>query len=309
MNQLFAFLFALGAIWSFFSGNLAEGAALAAATVSTDFVFEPKVWKDHISAYFDDKLLFGALAERDDTLTSQPGETINFPYFEQVGAVEEPAETAALSVDNLSDNSFSATVKEVGKAVGVKKKAFKVSAARTERVIQEITSQMGRRHAEKIDDDLLAEFSTGGNFQDAGNVGAGATVQKVNTGKVTAFGDKHTDAIALQMHSLDLLALRNDTTAGFLHADATDPMFGKAGFQGRLLGMAVFETDKVTQTEAWVHKAAPYGFIVKQDMELEADYDILNREWIFASNEWYAVKSFHAKINSLDYKTGKMTFA
>lgn len=277
-----------------------------AATVSTDFVFEPKVWKDHIAAYFDDKLLFGAIAMRDDTLTAQPGTTVNFPYFKTIGAVEEPAETASLTVDSLSDDSFSATVKEVGKAVGVKKKAFKVSAARTERIIQEITSQIGRRHAEKVDSDLLTEFSTVGNFTASSSLGAGATVQKVMSGKVEVFGDKHTDAIALQINSADLAAIMTDAGTGLLKADATDPMFGRAGFEGRLLGMAVFSTDKVTATEVWVHKADPYGFLLKQDLELESDYDILAREWIFTGNHWYAVKSFHAKIDPADKKTGKL---
>jgi len=46
-----------------------------AATVSTDFTFEPKVWKDHIRAYFDKKLVFGAIAMQDDTLKGAPGET------------------------------------------------------------------------------------------------------------------------------------------------------------------------------------------------------------------------------------------
>ncbi len=279
------------------------------ATVSTDFVFEPLVWKDHVAAYFDDKLLFGAIADTDNTLTAQPGETITFPYFKTIGAVEEPAETGVLTVDKLQDDSFSATVKETGKAVGVKKKAFKVSAARTERVIQEINQQIGRRHAEKVDDDLLAEFSTGGNFVNVPGLGAGATVQKIMTGKVTAFGDHHTDSVALQINSLDLLAVMIYAGTGFLKADATDPMFMRPGFVGRLLGMAVFETDKVTATQAWIHKIDPYGFILKQDLEMESDYDLLAREWIFTGNYWYAVKSFHAKISSDDLKTAKLIFS
>lgn len=291
-----------------------------AATVSTDFVFQPKVWKDHVSAYFDDKLLFGAIAMRDDTLTQAPGTSINFPYFKQIGAVEEPAETASLSVDALSDDSFSSTVKEVGKAVGVKKKAFKVSAASTERIIQEITSQMGRRHAEKIDDDLLTEFTTLGNFVNGFTATAAAHTLNVRTvlqAKIAAFGDHQEDAIAIQMHSKQLYDLMSDSTSGFLKADANDPLYNSPGFSGRLFGMAIFVSDKMSNNggvqidskdayHAYIHKMNPYGFILKQDMEMESDYDLLNREWVFTSNQWYAVKSFHAKISSLDLKTAQM---
>jgi len=279
-----------------------------AATVSTDFVFQPKVWKEHISAYFRDKLVFGAIAMMDDTLTQEAGTTINFPYFKKVGAAEEPAETASLSVDALSDDSFSATVKEVGKAVGMKKKAFKVSAARTERIIQEITSQIARVHAEKVDDDLFTEFSNGANHIAPTLTVSGKNVRSLNEGKVLAFGDLHQDAIALQIHSLDMLEIVNDATAGFLKADATDPMYDVPGYRGRLLGMAVFENDKVASGAAYVHKADAYGYCIKQDMELESDYDILAREWVFTGNQWYAVKSFHAKIEAADLKSAKLTW-
>lgn len=278
------------------------------ATVAADFAFEPKVWKEHIAAFFRDKLTFGAIAMSDDTLTSEPGETINFPYFKQIGAVEEPAESASLTVDNLTDDSFSATVKEVGKAVGIKKKAFKKSAARTERIIQEITSQIGRRHAEKVDSDLYTEFSNASNHIAPTLTIAGKSVRSINEGKVKAFGDLHTEAIALQIHSLDMLEVMNDTTAGFMKADANDPMYRVPGFIGRLLGMAVFENDKVAAGACYVHKMDPYGYILKQDMELESDYDILAREWVFTGNQWYAVKSFHAKIAANDYKSAKLTF-
>lgn len=278
------------------------------ATVAADFAFEPKVWKEHIAAFFRDKLTFGAIAMSDDTLTSEPGETINFPYFKQIGAVEEPAENASLNVDNLTDDSFSATVKEVGKAVGIKKKAFKKSAARTERIIQEITSQIGRRHAEKVDSDLYTEFSNALNHVAPTLTVTGKNVRSINEGKVKAFGDLHTEAIALQIHSLDMLEVMNDTTAGFMKADANDPMYRVPGFIGRLLGMAVFENDKVAAGACYVHKMDPYGYILKQDMELESDYDILAREWVFTGNQWYAVKSFHAKIAANDYKSAKLTF-
>lgn len=279
-----------------------------AATVSTDFVFDPKVWKDHVDAFFRDKLVFGAIAVIDDTLKAAPGETINYPFFKTIGAAEEPTETASLAVDNLSDDSFQATVKEIGKAVGVKKKAFKVSAARTERIIEEITSQIGRVHAEKVDNDLNTEMNLVASGNPITATISGKNVRSINEIKVKGFGDLHTDAVALQIHSLDMLDVMNDTAQGFLKADATDPMFGRPGFTGRLLGMAVFEVDKVTSGIIHIHKANPYGVIVKQDLEMESDYDVLAREWVFTGNQWFAVKSFHGKVAANDFKSIKGTF-
>lgn len=290
------------------------------ATQSSDFVFTPKVWKDHIRAYFDKKLVFGAVAAKDDSLTAAPGETVNFPYFKAIGAVEEPAEDEGLTVDKLQDDSFSCTVKEVGKAVGIKKKAFKKSAATKEKIIAEIQQQLARVHAEKVDADLVTEINTSGNYVQGFTATAAATdymnVRTLLAAKIGGFGDKMDQSVAVQMHSLQFLDLMKDTTAGFLKADALDPFWGMGGFMGRVLGMAVFVSDQIpagstidskASKHAFIHKVNPYGIIMKQDMELESDYDILAREWVFTSNEWYGVKSFHAKVASNDYKTVRMT--
>lgn len=292
------------------------------ATVSADFAFQPKVWQDHIMAYFDRKLVYGAFALRDESLTAAPGLTQNFPYFKKIGAAQKPAEDEGLIVDNLTDDSFSVTCAEVSKAVGVTKKAFKTSAARTERVISEVQEQIGRVIAEQIDADLLTEFSTDANCKvgytsAAGNSYGNMNIRNLNTGKIVAFGDKHKDAVVTFMHSLQFLDMMTDTTAGFLVANAIDPMFMVEGFEGRLAGMAIVTVDTLPKNvggqlnskdnyDAYIHKANAYGFMVKQDMELESDYDLLHRQWVFAADQWYGVKSFHAKIGTDFLKTARL---
>ena len=62
------------------------------------------------------------------------------------------------------------------------------------------------------------------------------------------------------------------------------------------------------QGTSYIHKADPYGYILKQDMELDVDYDILAREWVWAADQWYAAKSFHAKISADDRKTLQLVY-
>lgn len=288
------------------------------STQSADFNFTPKVWKDHIDAYFRKKLVFGAFALTDDTLEGEPGTTINFPYFKKVGPAENPAEDEGLIVDKLTDDSFNATVLEVGKAVGIKKKAFKTSAARTEKIIEEIQRQIGRVHAEKVDSDLASEIYTGSNYTTGFVTSTGTdkmSVRLINQAKVAAFGDRFSEAAVMFMHSTQYQDVMNDTTTGFLQANALDPMAMVDGFVGRLLGLAIVVTDNVPLVtvsghscpQATIHKPGSYGFLTKQDMELEMDYDILQREWVFTGNQWYAVKSFHAKISTDDLKAAVVT--
>jgi N4-gp56 family major capsid protein len=293
-----------------------------AATISTDWNFQPKVWQDHINAYFDRKLVWGAFALQDDTLMQSPGETVNFPYYEKIGAAEEPAEAASLTVDNLSDDSFSATVKEVGKAVGAKDKSLVVSADRREGIFGQAQMQMGRVMAEKVDADLLAEINTGGNFTTGYTATTAAevlTVKRLNQMRVTAFGDRSAESVAVFMHSLHELSLLNDSDAGFLKADANDPMWGVPGFRGRLLGMAVIVVDTVPNNGAvqiggkdayqcFIIKNNAYGFINKADLNPEQDRDILAREWVWSATMWYGVKAFHQKVSTDDQRIARGTF-
>lgn len=287
------------------------------STQSSDFVFEPKVWSDHIQAYFDQKLVYGAFALRNDELKAEgTGLTVNFPYYKAIGAAEEPDEDESLTVDKLQDDSFSATVFEAGKAVGIKKKAFKKSADSVAGVVSEAQRQMARVMAEKVDNKLNTEITTGANYQagfEASVAGDTATIRNLHRAKILGFGDKADDAVVCFMHSLQWLDLINDTTAGFLKADANDPFKAIKGFKGRLLDMAIVVVDSVKKNVGGqvggkdtylgtIHKMNSFGIMEKQEMEMDEDKDVLARERIYTANQWYAVKSFHAKVSSLDKK-------
>ena len=291
------------------------------ATQSSDVKFVPKVWNDHINAYFDRKMGLGQLALVDKTLEAEAGETKNFPYFKAIGDAQEPAQDEGLEVEALQDDAFSVTVKEIGKAVGWKDKAKKVSAASGQTQESEAQSQIARVCAEKVDKDLITTINASG----ASVAGYVATtnsetcnVKRILESKVLGFGDKQDQAIAIAMHSLDFLEMMKDSTVGFLHADAVDPMYGAPGFMGRLLGMAVFVLDTmplvaggIASKKAYQHfifKANPFGIYMKQELNLEMDRDILHRETVVAATMWYGVLSLHAKVAADDKRIIKGAF-
>lgn len=297
------------------------------STQASDVAFVPKVWSDHINAYFDRKMGLGSLAVMDKTLQAEPGETVNFPYFKAIGDAQEPAEDEGLEVEPLQDDSFSVTVKEIGKAVGWKDKARRKSAANKRGInpngVQEAEAQrqLSRIFAEKVDKDIITEINTNGNYQ-AGYVATASThsctVQRILQSKITAFGDKQSDAIAIAMHSQDFLSMMTDSTAGFLKADANDPFYGRPGFEGRLLGMALFTLDTMPQVNGgidgktayyhFIFKANPFGIYMAEDMDPEMDRDILHRETILAATMWYGVLSLHGKVASNDYRIARGAF-
>lgn len=291
------------------------------ATQSSNVVFTPKVWSDHVTAYFDRKMALGSLALMDRTLEAQPGETVNFPYFKAIGDAQEPAETEGLEVEPLIDDSFSVTVKEIGKAVGWKDKAIRKSAASRSTHEDEAQKQMARVFAEKVDKDYQALINNVSNYK-TGFTAASAsdklTITQLLQLKIACFGDKMDQAVACSMHSLSYATLMTDSTAGFLKMDANDPFYGLPGFQGRLLGMALFVLDssaRVTDVASkktyavHVFKANPFGLYMAEEMKMEADRDILHRENVVAGTMWYGTLSLHAKVSADDLRIGRGTFA
>jgi hypothetical protein len=286
---------------------------------AADVGFIPKVWSDHISAYFDRKMALGQLALMDRTLTAAPGETVTFPYYKAIGAAEEPGEDTALAVDKLVDDAFSVTVKEVGKAVAWTDKNKRKSAQVNPE--GEAQGQIARVFAEKVDADIITEINTAGKYS-AGYVAADAAgvckVHNLLEGKILGFGDKHEAAIAVAMHSLCFLDMMKDSTVGFLKADATQPMYGIPGYQGLMLGMAVFTLDSMPElapidgTKAFAtfcFKANPFGIYMAEDLKPEMDRDILYRQNIVSATMWYGVLSLHGKMASQDKRIIRNVFA
>ena len=307
------------------------------ATVSQDLRFEPKVWSDHSMAYFDKKLVYGQFAARNNSLEVEgSGLTVNFPYYAAIGEAEEPDERESLSVDNLTDDSFSATIFEVGKAVGFKDRSFKSTADSMPGMGSEAQSQIGRVLAEKVDAKLNNEITSYTGSGPAGGVvgeseelydnmvigyKAAAGIDTMNIralieAKIRAFGDKSKAAVVCFMHSLQFLDLRTDQVAGFLRADANDPYSMIQGYEGKLDNMAIITVDSVPKLEGQIggqdaylahfHKPNSYGIIQKADIKMESDRDILSRENLISSTQWYGVKSFDRKISDLDNKAAGM---
>lgn len=291
-------------------------------TKASDIAFRPKVWSDHVMAYFDQQLGIASLAKVDRTLTASPGETVNFPYYKRIGAAEKPGEDDSLQVDKLSDDAFPVTVEEVGKAVGWKDKAHRVSAngPSVAPAEAEAQRQMARVFAEQAEADCIVAMNSASVQGTVGSAAAHtANIRSLLVSKVTAFGDKQNQAKAVIMHSQDFVNIMSDATAGFLHANATMPMYGRAGFMGQLLGMGdVFVLDSVPQApnidgkKAWYHyflKEDPFGIYMAADVKLEKDRDILARENVMAGTLWYGTLSLHGKVSSLDLRVGRGAFA
>ena len=135
------------------------------------------------------------------------------------------------------------------------------------------------------------------------------------------WGDRRDEAAAVILHSAHYNCIETDVQAGFLKADANDPLYKIKGFVGRspmFWGLPFFVNDgvptedNVTITDsgsatqdykvfdAVFLKKDAYGLMMKQLPKIEYDRDILKRKDIMVATQWYAVKSFHKIISTED---------
>ena len=323
-------------------------------TKAANFTFDPQLAMRHIAGYFRRELVWGNLCWKLSAKKfSAPGKTLTFPYFGNISDAEKPGEDDELAVDSLGDNQFTATVYEVGKAVGITDSAMYEMGCTHGEWESEAHSQIGRVMAEQVDKDLIAEISKdtehdavnpafvgditiGSAFgndkgaNDAAFVSQLCNIRHISSALTQAFGDKRREAAAIVLHSEHYNAIETDVQAGFLQADANDPLHQVKGFIGKssmFFGLPFFINDNVPEaaditvtdsggtTQKYktynmvILKKDAYGLMVKQKPSIEYARNILKRQDIMSSTQWYAVKGFHKKINAADQRIAMARFA
>ena len=283
-------------------------------TVLSDLLYQPQVARDLIEAYFRRRLTLGKYAARVNDLAGKPGETITFPFIGKLGAAEEPLEGAALAVDNVTSDKFTAAVKEVGKAAGFSDSALMRGG---QPIVDLGLQQIGQVIAEKIDADLFSEAYAAGNTASGFTASASADTLSMSVildALVSAFGDRLHEARTLVLHSKQFADLVKANDGYLSAANRTTDVVQTEGLIGRDFGMDVVVSDSVPVTtdgvttgvdsyDALALKENALAFIVKKDFgEVERDRDILARETRYSTTVWYAVKSMHAKAAADDLR-------
>ena len=88
-------------------------------TTTLSNMIVPEVVAAMIDTNLGAKLVFGPVADVDNTLQGQPGDTIKFPSFEYIGAAGEVAEGAEVPTAELKGSTKPVTVKKYAKGVMV----------------------------------------------------------------------------------------------------------------------------------------------------------------------------------------------
>lgn len=274
-----------------------------ANTLSTD-LYRPEVWEDLAHTEFLGKAILGTSAATvvDDTLAGQPGDTVNFPKWMNLGEMSDLAETDVLVPEKLKQSNSKAVIKEAGKAVEWTGKAKLTGYGNIQ---DEAIRQFGLLAARKVDADLMsaavATVAGGIMYADGTTATASSCLTLTATGGLTwanivkaglLFGDDFdpTEFAGLYINSAASEVMLNDQK----FIDAAKTADGNSlisnGFLGTKNGLRIFQTNRLATTKCLLLKKNSLGLMYKRRPIVEQDRDILARTTVVATNMHYAVK-------------------
>lgn len=282
---------------------------MATGTTTTADLIIPEVWADAVAPVILGRTVWAQLADTDDQLVGQPGETVIFPKFDYIGDADDLTEGVAMDTTKLSMSDSRATIKEAGKAVELTDSATLAAIGNPNSQAQ---TQLALSVARKIDTDLrlaAEQVVTGSVDPENPNTTpliVTAVADRFSWAAYVAgtqlLGDEYdpSELAGLVIHSAQMGSLMLDPN--FLRADT----FGAGavllrGQIGAIGTVPVFVSDRVTKTGAGtdvdpfvytavlVRKGA-LALKFKRRPIVETDRDILKRTNIITTNVHYAAK-------------------
>lgn len=285
---------------------------MASETTTKADLIVPEVWADAVGPTILGKTVMAPLADQDDTLVGQPGDTVSFPKFGYIGDAEDLTEGVAMETDKLTASDTFATIKEVGKALEMTDSATLAALGNPN---SQARIQIALSVARKVDADLItaAQYThTNGGAEDPEATTAPLSLAvttplswNVLTRAFALWGDEYDpdEVAAIVVRSEQNIQLMNDPN--FLSADKFGAgavlLRGQVGAIGRIAVIVSDRLPTVTDVDGGTagNQAGAKALLIrrgslalkhKRRPIVETDRDILKRTNIVTTNAHYAVK-------------------
>lgn len=261
-----------------------------AQTKASDLV-NPEVMAVALSGKLENAIKFRKYADVDNELVGRPGDTITRPKYAYIGPAEDLQEGIAMDTAKLSMTTTTVTIKEAGRAVEITEAAILTNVGGT---VAEAERQLSLAMADKVEIDYIAELEKAPLFVANAPTSAANILSAISL--LNAEGDLN---VVLFINPTDYTALVQSlfTAGGDIAQRALS-----TGQVSELVGVKAIErTRRVAQGKGYLQvydmgeegqsedPSSAVEIVLKRDVAVNRDGDILARTVTIASNTYYTV--------------------
>ena len=238
-------------------------------------LIDPQVLADFLDVKMMDAIKFAPLCAVRTDLVGKPGDTLTLPKYAFIGLAEDVAEGADVPMAKLAADTVDVKVKKAGKGVQVTDEAVLSAYGDT---VNEIGRQLLMSIAGKVDNDCAEAFRKA-----TLEVTAASFDKYVISDMIAKFGEDLEEDMTVLINPAHLATLRRDKD----FVEVNDGMVIMNGEVGRLFGCRIVISNKVKATEAFLVKAGAVKILMKRNVMVEADRNIVNKTNTYVVDEHY----------------------
>ena len=240
-------------------------------------LIDPQVLAEYLDVKLMDAIKFAPLCNVNRDLEGRPGSKLTLPKYGFIGEAGVVAEGEDIEMAELTATSVEKEVQKIAKGVTVTDEAILSAYGNP---ADEVAKQLLMAIAGKVDKDCAAAFREATLNVDVDAFGKDAVIDMI-----AKFGEDMEEDMVLVINAAHLAALRKEDD--FMHVMNGQVIMN--GEIGQIFGARVVVSNKVQANEAFLVKAGAVEIIMKRNVAVEADRNIVNKTNIFTADEHYVV--------------------
>lgn len=240
-------------------------------------LIDPEVLAQYLDVKLMDAIKFAPLCNVNRDLEGRPGSKLTLPKYGFIGEAGVVAEGEDIEMAELTATSVEKEVQKIAKGVTVTDEAILSAYGNP---ADEVAKQLLMAIAGKVDKDCAAAFREATLNVDVDAFGKDAVIDMI-----AKFGEDMDEDMVLVINAQHLAALRKEDD--FMHVMNGQVIMN--GEIGQIFGARVVVSNKVQPNEAFLVKAGAVEIIMKRNVAVEADRNIVNKTNIFTADEHYVV--------------------
>ena len=259
-------------------------------------LIDPQVLGEFIDVKLPEAIKFAPMCNVNRELEGRPGSTLTLPMYDFIGYATDVEEGVNIPMASLATKQVDVKVKKAGRGVSITDEAILSAYGNP---VDEIAKQLLMAIAGKVDNDcvdaLRGANQEGEAVQEDSQIAEARNKRKLAVNKafdkyvvsemMTMFGEDLEENMIIMINPAHLAELRKDVD--FVQINNGQAII--SGEIGQIFGCRVVVSSKVKEDEAFLVKDGAVEILMKKNVAVEADRDIVNKTNVFVVDEHYAV--------------------